>query len=97
MDRALVHRRLSAAGLPAAKADALTELLWNVHTTGRLADVDLVHLSDAGFRHLDVCIMRELLAAALNRPGAAPRATTPEVGEAAIGSLLGAIDRDDAG
>jgi hypothetical protein len=67
MDKAAVHRRLREAGLPRPKADALTNLLWNVHVAGRLPEVDFARLSDAGFRHLDVCIIRELLAAALNR------------------------------
>lgn len=61
------HRRLTEAGLEADKAAALTELLWNVHETGEIGEVDLTHLSDAGFRHVEVCIMRELLTAALSR------------------------------
>jgi hypothetical protein len=67
MDKAAVHRRLHEAGLPRPKVDALTNLLWNVHVAGRLREVDFARLSDAGFRHLDVCIIRELLDAALNR------------------------------
>ncbi len=91
MDRTLVHRRLSEAGLPEEKADALTALLWNVHTTGRLEEVDFAHLSDAGFRHLDVCIMHELLAAALTR-NVPPVHEPTGIADGAIGSVLVALD-----
>jgi hypothetical protein len=67
MDRSAAHDRLTKAGLDETKAAALTELLWNVHESGEIGEVDLAHLSDAGFRHVDVCVMRELLAAALSR------------------------------
>ena len=84
MDRAAAHRRLTEAGLDPARATALTELLWTVQETGELRDLDIVHLSDAGFRHLDVCIVRELLTAALHRrPGEA---------DGRVSSLLGAFD-----
>ncbi len=95
MDRSLVHRRLREAGLPEAKADALTALLWNVHGSGMLEEVDFAHLSDAGFRHLDVCIMRELLAAALSRRQP-PLHETQGIGEGAVGSVLGAIDGQES-
>lgn len=72
MDRTSVHRRLDDAGLARPMVDALTNLLWNVHVGRRLREVDFARLSDAGFCHLDVCIIRELLDAALNRSRRAP-------------------------
>lgn len=73
MDRSETYRRLAEAGLSEAKAAALATFLWNVHTARRLDEVDVAHLSDAGFRHGDVCVIRELLVAALTRPTGAMR------------------------
>jgi hypothetical protein len=67
MDKRAAHHRLTEAGLDARRTKALTDLLWNVHETGEIREVDFAHLSDAGFRHVDVCVMRELLTAALSR------------------------------
>lgn len=67
MDRRAVHHRLRDAGLDEERASAVTRLLWHVHETGLIDDVDLAHLSDAGFRHVEICVMRELLDAALSR------------------------------
>ena len=88
MDRGAAHRRLSEAGLAEDQATALIELLWNVHATGQVAEVDLAHLSDAGFRHVEVCIIRELLLAALSRP-------RTRGSEAPVLTLLGAFSADD--
>jgi hypothetical protein len=90
MDRSAARRRLRQAGLGEAKADVLVELLWNVHETGQTREVDFAHLSDVGFRHLDVCVMRELLIAALSRR----RTASPAVpaGDASVMELIGAFD-----
>ena len=86
MDRPAVHRRLTGAGLDEGRATALTTLLWNVHVSGEVREVDIARLSDAGFRHVDVCVMCELLLAALSRRGDAP------VAEAPVAALLGALE-----
>ena len=86
MDRSAVHRRLTGAGLDDGRATALTTLLWNVHTSGEVREVDIARLSDAGFRHVDVCVVCELLLAALSRRSDEPR-------EAPIVALLGALER----
>ena len=91
MDRAAAHRRLIEAGLEEGQATALTELLWNVHESGEIREVDFAHLSDAGFRHVEVCVMRELLAAALTRREVAAGAEAP------VMRLLGAFEPDDGG
>lgn len=87
MDRSAAHRRLTEAGLEAEKASALTKLLWNVHEAGEIGEVDLAHLSDAGFRHVEVCIMRELLTVALSH-----RADTMHERSHVL-ALLGAFER----
>lgn len=84
MDRTAAHLRLTKAGLGERRANALTELLWHVSETAEIREVDIARLSDAGFRHIDVCIMRELLAAALSRRSAAPS-------ESPVSVLLGAL------
>lgn len=85
MDRFAAHRRLTEAGLDEGQAGALTELLWSVHETGEIRDVDLAHLSDAGFRHVEVCVMRELLVVALSRRGSV-------ASESPVQDLLGAFE-----
>ena len=89
MDRDAAHRRLTEAGLDECRATALTELLWNVHETGEIGEVDLTRLSDAGFRHLDVCVMRELLVAALSR--------RTDASAEPILNLISAFRQDDHG
>ena len=89
MDRTAAHRRLTDAGLDEGRAAALTALLWNVHETGEIREIDVARLSDAGFRHVDVCVMRELLAAALSRRAGAS--------DEPILDLLGAFGPDESG
>lgn len=77
LDKRSAHRRLTEAGLDERQANALTALLWSVHETGRIEEIYFARLSDAGFRHVEVCVMRELLTVALSRRSAGERGDSP--------------------
>lgn len=85
MDRSEMEHRLREAGLSEPRVTTLCNLLLNVRATGQIREVDLARMADSGFRDLDICVMRELLTAALGHHGKA--------GSPAIGSVLDAMEQ----